>query len=97
MAILSDNARLQIWRALQRYWSNLLELVNLSKSELLAAVVATDVYIDGIQGDYNSALPVAARTALSALQKTMLFSVVALARVTGGADLVRRLLGVEVD
>ena len=80
-----------------RYWSSLRELLDLDKSELLAAVVATDVYIDGIQGDYNSALPVASRTALSALQKTMLFSVVALARVTGGADLVRRLLGVEVD
>ena len=97
MAILSDNARLQIWRALMRYWSSLRELLDLNKSELLAAVVATDVFIDGIQGDYNSALPAAARTALSALQKTMLFSVVALARVTGGAELVRRLLGVEVD
>ena len=41
MAILSDNARLQIWRALQRYWSNLWELVNLGKSDLLAAIVAT--------------------------------------------------------
>lgn len=97
MAVLSDNARLQIWRALQRYWSNLRELLDLNKSDLLAAIVATDEYIDSIAGAYNSALPVAARDNLTALQKTLLFSVVALARVGGGAALVRRLLGVEVD
>jgi hypothetical protein len=77
-----------------RYWSNLREPVALSKSELLAAINATDTWINDNQGSYNSSLPAAAQSGLTATQKTLLFCVVGLARVS--IAFLRRILG-EVD
>lgn len=94
MAELSTEDRLRIWRGLMRYWSQLREAVALDKDELAAAVAATDTWIDENAASYNTALPVAARTALTATQKTVLFCVVALARVSIVA--LKRLVG-EVD
>ena len=68
--------------------------MNLSRADLQAAVVATDNWIDSNQASYNSALPVAARTNLTALQKTLLFCAVALMRVS--VDLLRAVFS-EVD
>jgi hypothetical protein len=98
MAVLSTADRARIWRALQRYWSNLREAVDLSKAELLAAVDATDGWIDDNQGAYNTALPSAAQSGLTAAQKTLLFCAVALLRVDPGvAALLRRALGVDTE
>jgi len=98
MAVLSTTDRARIWRGLMRYWSNLREVCGVSKADLLAAVDATDVWIDNNAASFNSALPVAARTNLTAGQKTLLFVAVALMRVSPGlASLLQRALGVEVN
>jgi len=98
MATLSIENRQRIWRGLMRYWSNLRESLGLSKSDLWAAVVATDQWIDDNATSYNTELPEAARTALTVDQKTLLFCCVAAMRAGGGlANLLRRVLGVEVD
>lgn len=98
MAQLGAEDRQRIWRGLQRYWSNDRETMDLNKTELLAAIVATDTWIDNNAGSYNSALPAEAQSGLTATQKTLLFCAVALMRVDPGlAVLLRRALGVEVD
>ena len=97
MAILSEADRARIWRGLQRYWSRHFEAVAITKPELLAAVQATDTWIDNNQASFNAALPIAARTGLTATQKTLLFCAVALMRVDPGmAGWLRQALG-EVD
>lgn len=83
MAALSAGIRL----AVRAYWSSLLsgrrEQFALTKAELDAAIAATDNWIDTNAASYNTALPLAARTKLSAGQKAELFSIVALRRYTG--------------
>jgi hypothetical protein len=51
-----------------------------TKTDLAAAVAATDDWIDDNAATYNSALPQPARGALSSAQKTFLFCYVALRR-----------------
>ena len=98
MATLEEQDRARIWRGLMRYWSALREGVAVLKADLLAAVAATDDWIEGNQAAYNAALPAAARTGLTAEQKTLLLVAVALMRVDPGlANLLRQALGVEVD
>lgn len=99
MAELSNEDRQRILRGLMRYWSNLREqIVDVSKGDLLAAVVATDTWIDDNQASYNAALPSAAQSNLTAVQKTLLFCCVAAMRVAPTvATLLSRLLGVEVN
>jgi len=82
MAQLPGIDRVRIRRGLARYWSSIWEELHLSKSELLAAVDATDTFIDDNQAAYNSALPEVARTHLMQEQKVLLFCTVALARVS---------------
>lgn len=94
MAELPTADRQRIWRGLMRWWSSVWEVMALSTSELLAAVNATDAWIDANQASFNSALPQAARDNLTAAQKTLLFCAVALARVD--IPTLRRLFG-EVD
>lgn len=94
MAILPDEDRVRIWRGLMRYVSSRFETVLLSKSDLRAAVDATDVWIDENQSAFNQALPQVARDNLTIEQKTLLLCAVALARTS--IDLLRRVLG-EVD
>lgn len=94
MAELSTEDRQRIWRGLMRWWSSTHEAYPLSKAQLQAAVDATDTWIDQNQASYNTALPQAARDGLSAAQKTLLFCVVAAARIS--TAFLRRLVG-EVD
>ena len=98
MADLSIEDRGRVLNGLMRYWSKIFEDVNLSDPNLLAAVNATDAWIDDNQASYNQALPSAAQSGLTATQKTLLFCAVALLRVDPGvAALLKRALGVEVD
>lgn len=94
MAELSSEDRLRVARGLMRYWSSLWEQMGLSKAQLVAAVNATDTWINDNQASYNSALPAAAQAGLTAAQKTLLFCVVAAMRISPA--FARRLVG-EVD
>ena len=80
MAALPTADRQRIKRGLARWFSGLRELLNLSDADFQAAVDATDTWIDANAAAYNTALPVAARTNLTASQKTLLFVAVALMR-----------------
>jgi len=66
----------------------------ITKAGILAAVVATDQWIENNQSSYNTALPQPARGELTLTQKTLLFCVVATARVS--LSFLRQLMG-EVD
>ena len=94
MAELSTEDRARVHRGIMRYWSALRENHELSKAQLLAAVIATDTWIDDNQVSFNQALPSAAQSGLTLAQKTLLFCAVALARVS--IPVLRRLFG-EVD
>ena len=94
MAELSTADRQRVWTGLMRLWSSEWTEMGLSKPDLLAAVNATDAWIDSAQANYNSALPSAAQGELTTAQKTLLFCAVALARV--GIPFLRRVFG-EVD
>ena len=91
---LTTNDRARVWRGLMRLWSQERASVALAKADLLAAVGATDDWIEANQASYNNALPDAAKNGLTSLQKTLLFCAVALARA--GIPLLRRVFG-EVD
>ncbi len=91
MAVLDDTARTQIWRGLMRYLSGLRESIALNKVELRAAIDATDTWINDNQASFNTALPAAAQSNLTTVQKTLLFCVVAARRVSPAFT--RRLLG----
>ena len=91
MATLPSIDRQCIWRGLMRYWSNNRTLILLTKAEIMSAVNATDDWIDQNQLNYNNALPSVAREGLTGEQKTLLFCVVALARVSIG--FLRQIIG----
>ncbi len=98
MAVLDANDRARIWRGLMRYWSNLRETVHLSSPDILAAVVAGDVWLEDNAASFNNALPVAARTGLTTGQKALLLCGLVLMRFAPGvAKLLRDALGVEVN
>jgi hypothetical protein len=69
MAVLSDPNRVLVWAGYMRRND---EDVALLKTELRAAVNATDQWIDDNASSFNQALPVAARTALTARGKARL-------------------------
>jgi len=91
MAQLSDEDRKRVWRGLMRFWSRDRELMALDKPELRAAVDATDTWIEDNQASFNAALPLPARTDLTATQKTFIFVAVAATRMS--VAFARRLFG----
>ena len=91
MATLSTEDRERITRGIMSYWSSLWEVAALSVQDLQAAVNATDAWIEDNQVAYTQALPTAARDNLTQPQKTLLFCVVALARVS--IDFLKRIVG----
>lgn len=105
MALLTGNQELQVWRGLMRFWSRpeTRESIACTKPELLAAIQAQNVYLDGAASarpaqSINAAFPAATQTgghALTTGQKGQLIAAVALAQ-TGNIDVLRRMLG-EVD
>lgn len=77
MAVLSDTDR---FRTSAQFIRAALGSTSLLKADILAAVNATDSWIDSNQASYNSALPVPFRTTATLIQKTLLFCYVAMRR-----------------
>ena len=74
MAVLSEGDRVTEWAKFMSDLSNThaTEISDLTKSDVRAAIDATDTWVNDNAAAYNAALPVAARTALSASQKAKL-------------------------
>lgn len=84
MAVLPDAERAACHATLMRLLSDRATSCSLTKAQLRAAVDATDDWIDQNAAAYNTALPVAARNALTATQKLWLFLYVARRRAGEG-------------
>lgn len=74
MAVLSESDRVDVWSTLMR---DNLDAISITKQDLRGAIDATDTWIDDNDSAYNTVLPAAARTGLTAKQKGMLFMYVA--------------------
>jgi hypothetical protein len=72
VAVLSDTDRVSVWASLMRAVSDARESVALTKIELRAAIDATDDWVNTNAASFNSALPAAARSSLTARQKAWL-------------------------
>lgn len=77
MAVMSSEERRRVWAQLMRVNT---ETMSITKADLRAAVDATDQWIEDNSSAYNLAIPQPARGALSATQKTLLFTYVAMRR-----------------
>jgi hypothetical protein len=77
MAVLDATNRLRI---ANQWMREQLETCAFTKTDLRAAVDATDAWIDGNQAAYNAALPVGFRNNATLTQKTLLFCFVAMRR-----------------
>jgi hypothetical protein len=93
MPVLTDPDRARLTAGLQRF-ADFGAAPNVLKADLAAAVAATDTWIDANAAAFNAALPAAFRTNATQTQKTMLFCLVALARVS--IALLKHIVG-EVD
>lgn len=67
-------------RCMARFMRDTTATIAISKPDLLAAVNATDDWIDANATAFNNALPTAAKNNLTAAQKTVLFMYVAARR-----------------
>lgn len=83
MAVLTTAVRQAVRADYGRQLSNRREAFNLTKAQLDAAINATDDWIEANSAAFNSALPLPARTTLTAAQKAELFFLVALKRYGG--------------
>ena len=94
MATLTTEELDRINRGLLRINGDLLKLDCL-RDELYSAIVYTDQWIDDNQGNFASSFPEPDSGDSTALQKTIIFCVTAVAR-TGHLDWLYRLLGQEL-
>ena len=78
MAVLSAEDRRRVWAHIMRSWDS--GSIPVTKTDLRAAVDATDQWIEDNQAAYNSALPQPFRGAATTPQKTLLFCYVAMRR-----------------
>lgn len=77
MAALPELDRNRVWRHFMRLGG---AVTGLTKTQIRAAVDAADDWADANATSYNNALPVAARTNLTTLQKTLLLTYVIMRR-----------------
>jgi hypothetical protein len=84
MAKLSSTDRQSLWSSVMSAISENREPISVSKSDLRAAIDATDDWIDNNALSYNLALPAASRNSLTAAQKSRLFREVARLRFQKG-------------
>lgn len=75
---LDETGRSRTFAQLMRNWPG--SLAGVTKTQLRAAVDATDDWIDTNQTSFNNALPLPFRTQASLPQKTFLFCYVAMRR-----------------
>lgn len=86
MAVLSDSDRAELHALFMSDTSRERQTIaGLSKPDLRAAVNAADDWAEANKAAYNNALPVAARTALTAAQKAQLLMYVIRRRYVVGA------------
>lgn len=86
MAVLSDAKRWEARAEFMEAMSSRKETyANLLKPDFKAAIDAADQWVEDNKGAYNSALPVAARTALTAAQKSELLVYVVRKRFQEGS------------
>ena len=76
MAVLSLAERQAVWARFMEDASRLRDPLPLTKPDLLAAVNAVDDWVEANTAGYNAAIPLPARTALTAKQKAWLLFVV---------------------
>lgn len=81
---LTDPQRFALRAQIGQKFSERRELLNLTKPELAATIIAVDAWIEANSTEFNAALPVVARNTLTPLQKAELFAIVALARFNHG-------------
>lgn len=80
MAVLSDQDRITVAQRIMAELSTARETCGLTKPDLIAAVAAADDWANTNAASFNSALPAAARTTLTAAQKARLLAWVLLRR-----------------
>lgn len=85
MAVLSDNARQDVWADAMRQISDAREPVSISKADLRAAVNALDTYLNDNASAINTTIPQPARGALTSAQKARLLMLVIQRRYVDGA------------
>lgn len=83
MAVLIDSDRVAVWADVMRKLSDVRESIALTKTQLRAAIDATDDWLNTNAASFNSALPAAAQAGLTASQKARLVAFVALKRWGG--------------
>lgn len=84
MPVLTESDRVGVYAELMQDLSRERESCALTKDDLRAAVDAADTWANNNAASYNSALPVAARTNLTAAQKARLLAAVILRRFKTG-------------
>lgn len=85
MAVLTDSDRAALCAELMAAVSRDRDTVTISKVDFRAALDAADAWAEANKASYNSALPLAARTNLTASQKAQLLAFVILRRYEKGA------------
>ena len=72
MAVLTDADRLSLWAQFMSDSSAIRQPLPLLKADIRASVDAIDSWVDTNSGNFNTAIPQPARTALTAKQKAQL-------------------------
>jgi hypothetical protein len=85
MAVLTDQARAEIWAEFMRELSRDGDPITITKADLRAAFNAIDDFMDANAATINQALPQPARTALTITQKARLLNFVVSRRYIEGA------------
>jgi len=80
MAALNASDRDLVRQRIARDLSSTFESIGVTIADLLAAVEATDAWVDANAAAYNAALPQPARSVLTAKQKARLIAAVVLRR-----------------
>ena len=82
MALLSQDDLDKVVRAIQRDWSRSQESVAFTKVDLVAAISATDAWINSNDTSFNNALPTNFKNGATLAQKYLLFLFVATKRAS---------------
>ena len=77
MGLLNDAMRRLLWSKFMKDISIKRQEIAITKLELREAINAIDVWVENNQANFNSSLPIEARTKLTAVQKAFLLAFVA--------------------